>query len=473
MGVVAPPAPEVTSDRASAAPITVAPLDGPNPDIIGISPASRVGLPRDLWGSSTTADVVRAIRAERVDTIPEMKALLQTLLTVEAAPPADSNGSGQLLLARVDRLLDFGALDQALVMLSQVDSQTPETFRRLFDASLLLREEGRACTELAENPQISPSFKARIFCLARTGDWSTAALSLRTGVALGFIAEDEVPLIERFLDPDLAESEEELPLPERPSPLILRMMEAIGQPIPTTNLPVAFAHGDLSPVTGWKARLEAAERLARAGALPANTLLALYTERPPAASGGIWDRVAAIQALDIAVTENNAGAVAAALPEAWRQMELAELEADLATLFGATVAGLGLEGEAGDIALRLGLLSPDYEKVAIGRTPANDIDAFLLGLAKGEVTGLAAPNQMGAAIRDAFSDTTALDEEFTWLLKERRLGEALLRAIDHVTEGARGDLRDVTAGLRLFREVGLESVARRASLQLLLLERRG
>ncbi|AMY70031.1 hypothetical protein [Frigidibacter mobilis] len=46
-------------------------------------------------------------------------------------------------------------------------------------------------------------------------------------------------------------------------------------------------------------------------------------------------------------------------------------------------------------------------------------------------------------------------------------------AIDDVTEGARGDLRRVTSGLTALRKAGLETPARRAALELMLLERRG
>jgi hypothetical protein len=48
-------------------------------------------------------------------------------------------------------------------------------------------------------------------------------------------------------------------------------------------------------------RLESADRgrrtADRAGTIPPNVILGLYTEREPAASGGVWDRVEAFQDL--------------------------------------------------------------------------------------------------------------------------------------------------------------------------------
>ena len=68
------------------------------------------------------------------------------------------------------------------------------------------------------------------------------------------------------------------------------------------TLPLAFAHAELRDTAGWKSQIESAERLARAGVIAPNVLLGLYTERLPAASGGVWDRAAAFQRFESALT---------------------------------------------------------------------------------------------------------------------------------------------------------------------------
>ncbi|MFZ5709365.1 MAG: hypothetical protein ACOY4T_06735 [Pseudomonadota bacterium] len=471
------------SGGPAGGPINVSPLGGPTLDGIGLLPSSKTGLPFDLWGSTPSGEAARLLRAERIDTLPSIQSLLYMLLLAETAPPRDADADSALFLARVDKLLDLGALDPALALLELPPSLGPEAFRRRFDAALLLGQEDRACAAMRENAQIAPSFPARIFCLARGGDWDAAALSLRTGEALGFIAPGEAPLLERFLDPGLAEGEADLPVPDRPSPLVFRMMEAIGQPLPTTTLPLAFAQSDLRSNSGLKTRIEAAERLARTGAIEANLLLGLYTEQAAPASGGVWDRVRAVRDLDDAVARNDTNAIAIALPLAWNRMAAVELEVPLAEIYGERLAALGLGGDAGGIAFRLGLLSSAYQKVASARVAADGDEAFLIGLALGDAGKTQPPDQLGAAVRLAFvpqpptaaAAVTGPDggADLDALLAQGRRGEAILRAIDHVTEGARGDLRDVTAGLRLLRSAGLEGVARRAALELILLDRRG
>lgn len=461
------------STGAAPATITVTPLSGPNLDSLGLIPAARAGLPRDLWGQSKSSDLARLLRAAPPDTLPAVRSLLISLLIAELQPPVDSDPHAALFLARVDKLLDLGALEPALSLLELQEKPRPEPFRRWFDVSLLLGEEDTACRVMRETPEIAPTFPARVFCLARGGDWSAAALSMRTGQTLGTIEPAMADLLARFLDPDLFEGEPDLPVPERPSPLVFRLMEAIGQPLHTQTMPVAFAQADLRSNSGWKARIEAGERLARTGAIPANRLLGLYTEQQAAASGGVWERVKAVQAFEAAMQARDMDAVSETLLAVWPQMTGQELEVPFADLFGSRLAAMELQGEAAGLAFRIGLLSQDYERVAITHTPADPSESFLIGIARGEVEGRVAPDQLGAAIQSAFSPRAVPSERLAQLLQEKRMGEAVLLAMEKVTEGARGDLRDVTEGLTLLRQVGFETVARRAALELLLLERRG
>ncbi|HEX9858386.1 MAG TPA: hypothetical protein VGA75_08520, partial [Paracoccaceae bacterium] len=292
----ATPAPLANIDEPAVAPgglpedVTVSVLGGPAPDGVGLLPAKVTGLPPALWGMGRTEEIAALITAERVDTLPTLQALLITLLLAETEPPADAAGRGVLLLARIDKLLDMGALEHADALLQASGPTSADLFRRSFDVDLLTGTEDRACATMRAAPNLAPTFPARIFCLARAGDWNAAALTLRTAQALGYVTAEEDALLSRFLDPDLYEEEPPLPTPDKLTPLVWRMLEAIGEPLPTQTLPLAFANAELREQAGWKAQIEAAERLARAGAITPNQLLGLYTARLPAASGGVWDR---------------------------------------------------------------------------------------------------------------------------------------------------------------------------------------
>jgi hypothetical protein len=79
---------------------------------------------------------------------------------------------------------------------------------------------------------------------------------------------------------------------------------------------------------------------------------------------------------------------------------------------------------------------------------------------------------LGRAIAPAFAKPSPAPDALV-LLDQGRVGEAILMAIDRVGRGVQGDLQGVTEGLSLLRHVGLEDVARRTALELMLLERRG
>jgi hypothetical protein len=452
--------------------VTVSVLSATNPDGVGLLSPLVTGLPQNLWGMGLTQEIAGLITIDRADALPALRQLLVTVLLAEAAPPVDSDGKGQLLLSRVDKLLALGALDQAEALLQASSGTQPQLFRRAFDVGLLTGTEDQQCKVLLRTPALSPTFMARIFCIARSGDWNAAALSLRTGVTLGDVPADDEALLSRFLDPDLFEGDPAPPRPERITPLSWRLFEAIGEPLPTANLPLAFAHADLSAQSGLKAQIEAAERLASAGAIAPNQLLGLYTKDDPAASGGVWDRVTAFQKFDAALAARDPVRVATTLPLVWVAMESQQLEVPFAALYAERLAAMNLADGAGALAYKVALLSPFYERLGAARQTTDKREVFLRGLAAGSVEGLVAPDGMGRAIAPAFVAPEPSPEALA-LLDQGRMGEALLMAIDQVTQGLTGEMRGVTDGLALLRRVGLEDVARRTALELMILERRG
>lgn len=444
------------------------PIDAVELDAVGVLPRSITGLPADLWGTTPAETLVRLFRAQPVSGRPAALSFARTLALAELAPPRDAAAAeGALFLARLDMLLDRGALDPAMALMERAGPTQPAVFRRFFDVSLLMGHGDRACTAMAANPDIAPTFPARIFCLARSGDWPAAALSFGTAEALGRISAGEGDLIARFLDPELFEGAPPLPPDPNLTPLAFAMRMAIAERPDTTGLPLAFVHADLSPLAGWRAQLDAAERLMRAGAIEPQQWFAIYTARVPSASGAVWDRVAAVQALDAALLAGDAAEVAARLPEAFGRMQEAGLAVAFSTVLAERLQRLPLTGEAGALARRIGLLSPIYEDVASRTIAQSPAEALAFAVARGEAPD--APQDADAvarAVAAAFAGT-APPHRYRWLLDNGRMGEAFLRALV-VLSDREADPGDLTDALVLFRTVGLEDLARRAALQALL-----
>lgn len=451
--------------------VSVTPLGEAARDSVGLLPGSVTGLPATLWQTSRTDRILTLMKAQKLADLPAMQSLFYTLLLAEAEPPMDAGTKGDFLAARLDLLMDLGAVEPAQALVQRAGPVTRPLFSRWFDATLLTGDEDTACAELMKAPGLAPSWAARIFCTARMGDWRAAALTLNTAQALGVLSTQEAALLPHFLDPEEFEGEP-LPLPPvRPSPLIFRLWEALGEPLPTAPLPRAFAVADLRDMAGWKARIEAAERLAQTAALPENRLLGIYTERLPAASGGIWDRVEAIQRFDTALRSTDPGAVSRSLPNAWRAMQAARLEVPFARLYADGLAHLPLSGEAAALAYTIALLSPGYEGLSQGRGDKYPAMAFQTSLASGAPRPAAAASALDRAIVSGFQ-TPALPVDFTTALTEGRVGEVILQAMLLYESAMRGETKDLVTALATFRALGLEDTARQAALQALLLQRR-
>jgi hypothetical protein len=338
--------------------IGVAALDAPRLDAVGLLPAERAGLPRALWGMTPSAEIAERLARLGPDTLPALQRLALALLVAELDPPRDSDAAtGEaLLIIRLDRLVAFGALDQARALAEAAGPATPALFDRWLDLSLLAGDVAPACDALRANPTLSADPAERVYCLARGGDWAAADALLASAEAADMQPALRAALT-RFLDPEADHDTTPFGLGEAPTPLMWQLADALGEAVPTAALPLAYAHADLGPGAGWKAQIEAAERLTRAGALTPNRLLGLYTDRAPAASGGVWERVRTVQALETALLAEDAEAAAALLPPLWALMLEAELETAFAELYAERLLRLPLAGDAAALVWRAGLLA--------------------------------------------------------------------------------------------------------------------
>jgi hypothetical protein len=460
---------------ATPPPITVAPLGQGQPREIGLVPSNVTGLPTRLWYGSDVKEVVRRIERLPELHLPAAQSLLYTLLLADALAPAAEAPAGDVLaVARVAKLVSLGALDPALSLIEQAGVTTsPAHFDLWMDISLLTGTEDRACATLAKSPHLTLEYGTRIFCHARNGKWDNAALTFGSAQALELMPETALALFERFLHPDAFEGEPPLPAPRDMDPMRFRLYETIGEPKSTRSLPRAYAVADLRDLAGWKSQLEAAERLTRAGALPDNVLLGFYTAREPAASGGVWDRVEAFQQFETALRSGRDDAVSETLPDAWAAMQHAELEMAFASLFADSLLAFDLTGSAKRIAFELGLLSPAYEKFAATVEEIETLvpnGALLRAVAMGEAPSRRPSDDMAAAIHDAFA-TPEPRADLVALAENDQLGLAILHLLTLLEDGARGDSATLRSALSTLRALGLEDTARRAALQMLLLDR--
>jgi len=450
--------------------ISVAPVGAVNSNSVGLFPGAATGLPTGLLETADSSGIIALLLETGHSPLPSMRRLLFDLLLAEASRDGADDSGGGPFLERIDSLLDLGAVEQARALLERVGPSDPERFRRWFDVGLLTGTEREACVRFSRTPELLESLSARVFCLARNGDLGAASVTLAAGRALGAVSGADAALLTRFLDLYPEDDTEPLPAPEQPSPLEFRIHEAIGEPLSTETLPRAFARADLRSNIGWKARVEAAERLARSGAISANLLLGLYAKPEPEASGGVWRRSTIIQKVDAAIRNRDSERIADTLPDAWREMRRTGLETVLAELYGNALREIDLEMSAGSIAYRIMLLSDEYETAAEHYVPIDIDERFLQAVSMGEPENAEAPNDVARAIADGFRavDTPERIPEYAG---NHDPGAMVLAAVRKMRDSETGDLGSLAAAIALFRKAGLEEVARRAALEAMILDR--
>jgi len=459
-------------------PITTTSLDDPVREGLGLLVPRDSGFPQDLWGNTSSLRVRSMLAAREPAGVPAARRLFHDILIAQTAPPPGSGVTNALLLARIDALLTAGYLDASAALLDRMDATDPEVFRRVFDVALLTDQEEAICARLRGSPALSPTLTARVFCLARGGDWDAAALTLQTGHDVGLISGEEEALLAAFLDPSLVE-DATFTGPESPlTTLNFVLRDSIALPRASGKLPVAFEFLDAAEGNAQRTRMEAMERLVKEGVLAESALFEVYRAGKPASSGGIWDRAKVVQDLDDAFAIGATDGIARALRAADETLGLAGLRLAFAQAFRRQLAALDAAGfDPADqrVVFELLLLADNIEEARKWRADNGDATArFELALIhEGQAfpgTDALEPNR--AAIASGLSaegPTSETATEIAALFDGGRFGEGLLRTLDLLTAGPEADPQDLASALFLLRHAGLTDQARQIAIQSLYL----
>ena len=448
--------------------ITVSPLTGNDRDSVGLLPSTTTGFPVTLWRQSNVADLGQLLRSISPPKHAAIQDLLFNLLLAEADRPSASGPSpedGSFLQLRIEKLIELGAIDPAFAMLERAAPVPASLVPLLFDVTMLDPNITPACPQVLGLLSDGKNDAARIFCLARKGDWLTATLVLGIAEALGTIRPQTAALLHQFLETDAQDDvAAQLPPPAQVNPLEFRLYESIGEPLPSELLPRAFSATDLTGDNGWKSQLQAAERLAETGAISENKFLGIYTKYPPAASGGIWDRVRSFQKLDQALQSNNSAIIAPALDQAWVLFRATNLTSEFASIFAPALLASDLNGSDRITAAKIVMLSRHYKRAV---PMLGGQDRFLAAIATSNFDTVSPHSTLEQAIQSAFTQPR-VPVSTQALLAQGKLGEAILTAIIQFEKGADGDMQDLLESLSTFLLVGLDDIAIRSAISVYL-----
>lgn len=366
----APAGPRTTADGA----IRIESLGRLTADAAGTLTPGSGGLRADLWSGTPAAVAMRLVSL--LPASPDSHALraLQRRLLLSTAPAPADLVEGDLLAARAERLLAMGALDDLAALAAAVPGrgEPPGLARAMAERALALGDDDAACGRGGASGT-DGRFWARlgVVCDLRRGDIAKAELGVRLLAELG---RADVPL------QDLVQAAAGGGGgPQRlagAGPIGFAAARAARLPIDPDvaaidSLPVlvGLARGVGSPP--FAARLAAADKAERAGALATAALLELYAE--VAVQGGSVDGT-------LKVAEADPGPYGRAL--LWRA---ADTNADVGQQVRAIRKALELAREAGDRRQVARLFAPIIRRLQPGpATAALAADAIRAFVAAGD-----------------------------------------------------------------------------------------
>ncbi|MEL6236184.1 MAG: hypothetical protein AAFR46_17445, partial [Pseudomonadota bacterium] len=423
--------------------VEIARLEDVRPLGPGLLSGAEAGLPEDLWAQASALRVRRLIGQIKGTGVVAARELFRRLMITKLMVPRGSADASGVLLARSERLVALGALEEAQALLAASGLVRIEALRRSFDIALLTGQDQQACVDLLSHPRVAPTDAARIFCLAQRQEWRQAVLSLAVARESRTLSPAMAELLARYLEVTETAPDDRIALPRPVSPLVYRMLLAIGAGGAGTvdaGLPLAFAHLDLTSTAPPRARMLAAERLVASGGAPFPLLFAAYRAETPAASGGVWSRSAAVQTLDEALAEGERAAILAALARADRLLMPLGLRVALAREYAPSLARLApvIGGDARVAAIFL--LADMVQEAASWLPPAPNPQSRAVTAAHAVLSGGGVPltgGRLAHAVAAAFSAHALRDPPGTLelILQDSRRGEALLIALRRLDAG--------------------------------------
>ena len=172
--------------------IQVSTLNSNEYQSIGLLPIYVTGIPSTIWRNSSFDDLEYSFKTMPTFSYSPIQELMYSLLLAEARPPLNEPSRYAFLEIRLEKLLDYGAVDPAIALIERASPVPEKMIPLLFDISLLSSTNLPICEPVLQNTKNRDLQAELIYCYARKGDWLTAHLILKTEEVLGELSPQEV-----------------------------------------------------------------------------------------------------------------------------------------------------------------------------------------------------------------------------------------------------------------------------------------
>ena len=270
---------------------------------IGIYPSIKIGINSDIWKNNNEIEISTILKKIRISDLYYLNRLLKRILLIETDPPiiaVDEKFSGTIFLRqRILKLIQMGALDDAEALILDAEPTFDPNLTDLWsEVSFLTYRFERFCKAILNGYHNSLEPAHKIICLARSGDWNAAALSLATFSSINEIDSDHEKLLINYLDHEAELEIINKDKCEEDKSVIIYLCNFSNITTQIPNYGVKFLYNNLGRGKSIRSRIVASEELVKSGALNPNILFSTYKIKQPSTSGGVWARAKFVQELD-------------------------------------------------------------------------------------------------------------------------------------------------------------------------------
>jgi len=445
------------------------PILGINIDAVGLIPSGVSGFPKNLWGISRLDVIQSKISNIQNSLVPAALELFYVLLLAEANPTWDSSGKGELFLARVDKLIEFGALEQANELMNRSGGKGKELDIRRFDIALLTNTEHIPCSGIRNKTIEVPSYMHQIYCFVRLGEWKNAELVFEAAKTIGDFTSQEEQIVTIFLFPELALSIANQEF-EQLTPLLFRMLKDSGFYIHDQDIKPSLAYHLKDSSPEWKSRIESLEKLVRSNSKPFGSLLVAYNESKPSSTDGLWTRVRLIQALENAIVTQDTIEIKELFLKGYFLMEQEGLSVNYSEYFIPRIIPHIVEfGRVVPGHYSPAILFPFLPEDLGIMSPSNREENFLFSLRGGDLANAIPSTPLQQGIVSGLTETD-LEDDLVVMANQGRFGEAVLDILAILQDASHTSPNEIRRALAGLTALGLEEMAREISIQILVIE---
>ena len=309
---------------------------------VGIIPAKITGIDPKIWQEMNELTLFLELQSLPTLNFDATQTFLKRVLISETIPPIPNlknKLSGKLyLIAKLDKLIEIGALEEAETIINQVSTLDSKLFERLATISFLTGRIDTMCNQLSLYPGLNDDLTVKIICLSNLDDWNAAALILSSAVSLNLLDSHRELLLINYLDPSLLPQNNPLENQTDFDEIDFYLGNVAKNPQSKFFDDVKYLYATFNNGSDLGGKILAAEALSRKRSINVSTLFDTYRNNNINGSGGFWSRMLAVKALDQALNRNNQQTVGIVLDRAIDAMFKRNLLFALASEYSSKLA---------------------------------------------------------------------------------------------------------------------------------------